>query len=384
MKKIFYTLLLFMSVLSGCKSTDYLNRKDDNKALKDAIAALAKKPDNEKALAAVPVLYQRISEKYKDEIETLKTSTDINRFDKLLSRYHDLQQAYSMIMANSAAYKLVNPVDYTSQEMEVRDQAAQAFYDAGLKESQNKSKAAQRKAYEYFSKVDKFTPGYKDVRKLMDETYENSILDVVINPITDNSFFMSSGFGDYGIGYANDYFQRSLVRELQFNNNSNRFPARFYTDLDYRGANVRPDRVVDLRLRNLDVPYNPQSQTQTYNRQANVEVGRDTSGRPVYNTVYATIRVSRTYLTARGDMDVMIRDTESGMLSSRNFSETATFEQSNATYSGDVRALSASDRSLINQTNTMYQMRREDLLTELYRKIYPNVKYFLESEVRRW
>ena len=55
------------------------------------------------------------------------------------------------------------------------------------------------------------------------------------------------------------------------------------------------------------------------------------------------------------------------------FREDYRWEQEHATYNGDSRALSANDWAIIN--NSYYnEPRKEDVLNELYRKLYPQVK----------
>lgn len=83
--------------------------------------------------------------------------------------------------------------------------------------------------------------------------------------------------------------QQNLVRELG-GRNSSRYPARFYTDWEARRDNVQPDWVVDLTLRNIYIP-RPQSYGYSRNVSKQIESGRDTSGKPVYQTVYATINI---------------------------------------------------------------------------------------------
>ena len=51
------------------------------------------------------------------------------------------------------------------------------------------------------------------------------------------------------------------------------------------------------------------------------------------------------------------------------------WQEEYADYTGDSRALSASDWQLVNNNNRMNnQPNKEEVLTELYRRIYPQVK----------
>ena len=120
----------------------------------------------------------------------------------------------------------------------------------------------------------------------------------------------------------------------------------------------------------------PRPQTYTYSRNASqqVEVGRDTSGRIIYKTVYATINIARQSFTANADMDINIIDivTRKSIVYN-SVREDYRWQEEHATYNGDSRALSANDWAMIN--NSYYnEPRKEDVLNELYRKIYPQVK----------
>ena len=74
-------------------------------------------------------------------------------------------------------------------------------------------------------------------------------------------------------------------------------------------------------------------------------------------------------------MDVNITDLASGKnISYRNFRDDYRWQQESATYNGDSRALSAQDWELVNNTGIFAQPRKDVILNELFRKIYPQVK----------
>ena len=188
----------------------------------------------------------------------------------------------------------------------------------------------------------------------------------------DNSFFFNTGWGNYGYNYSNEYFQQTLVRELG-GKYSSRYPAKFYTDWEARRDNVQPDWVVDLTLRNIDIP-RPYTNNYTRNVSKQIEAGRDTSGRIIYQNVYATINITQQSFTASAQLDVNITDAVSRRnISYNTYRDDYRWQQEYATYSGDSRALSSNDWSLINNRN-YNEPRKEDVLNELYRKIYPQVK----------
>ncbi|HQR02363.1 MAG TPA: hypothetical protein PLA61_16035, partial [Ferruginibacter sp.] len=227
-----------------------------------------------------------------------------------------------------------------------------------------------RKAYNQFKKADQLVAGYKDAKSKMDEAYQNAIVNIQVNPIQDNSFFFNTGWGNSGYNYSNEYFQQNLVRELR---NNNRYPARFYTEWEARRDNIQPDWTINLTLRNMNIP-RPQEYRDSRGISRRIQSGTDTAGRPVYQTVYATLQITRRSLIARADMELNIMDMiERKTISNTSYREDYRWQEEFATYTGDSRALSDNDWRLVNN-NTFIEPRREEILRELYRKIYPQVK----------
>ncbi|HSN61604.1 MAG TPA: hypothetical protein VLR49_11765, partial [Ferruginibacter sp.] len=306
------------------------------------------------------------------KIKSYQTGKDLSRWDKIIGEYNDLQEAYTAILNSTAAFKLVTPENFSTQLLETKQYAAEDYYNTASAFLDKTGRENAKKAYTYFKKTDKYIAGYKDVQSKINEAYESAIVDVVINPVEDNSFFSNSSWGSSGLNYSNEYFQRTLVRDLSYNNNNSNYAARFYSDWEAQRANVQPDWIVDLRLRNMDLPQ-PASYTYRRNRSAQIQKGTDTSGRPVYQTVYATVNITRMSFTARADMEVLIRDVETARtISNRNFREDYRWQEERASYSGDSRALDSQDWQLINNNN-FYAPRRETVLEELYKKLYPQV-----------
>jgi len=372
MKNILYTLLLVM-ILSGCASSkNYLERSDEDRALSDAVKKLSKNPSDEDALKAVPILYNNILTNRQAKLKTLKADKDPARWDKIVNEYQNLQDAYEAIVNNSAAFKLINAKSFSSELYEAKQSAAEEYYQLGLTQSDKEGRDNSKKAYNYFKKADKFAPGYKDALAKATEAYDAAIVNVIINPVQDNSFFYNSGWGNTGYNFSNEYFQQTLVRDLS-SINTNRYPARFYTDWQARRDNIQPDWVVDLKLRNIDIPY-PSNYNYTRNASEQIQIGTDTSGKPVYKTVYATVHITRSSFTARASVDVNITDVVTGKnISYRNFSDDYRWQEERATYSGDNRALNSRDWEMINRAG-YGNPRKEEVLNELFKSIYPQVK----------
>ncbi|MEP7163143.1 MAG: hypothetical protein ABI741_00540 [Ferruginibacter sp.] len=361
-------------ILSACASSkNYLERTDEDKALSDAVKKLGKSPTDENALQAVPVLYTNILKKHLVKIKDLKAGKELNRWDKIINEYQDLQDAYDAIINNPPAFKLVSPQSYSTELFDAKQSGAEAYYNEGQVLLDNTGRDNAKKAYGYFKKAEKIIPGYKDAIAKSDQAYESAIVNVIINPVQDNSYYFNSSWGNSGYNFSNEYFQQALVRDLS-GINKNRYPARFYTDWQARRDNVQPDWIVDLKLRNIDIPY-PSNNNYSRNASAQVQTGTDTSGNPVYRTVYATVNITRSSFTARADMDVNITDVITGKnISFRNIRDDYRWQEERATYNGDSRALSARDWEMINNGAGYGTPRKEEVLDELFKKIYPQVK----------
>ncbi len=371
MKKI---ILLFfcISYLFACSSKKgYLERNDADRSLQDAVKKINKNPDDEKATEAIPELYNLIKKKHLDQITAYNQSQQLNKWDNIVNEYEYLQAAYNAIMNAPAAFKLVNPESYSSNLVEAKESAAAAYYESGNSYFEKAGRDNAKAAYTAYKKVGKFVPGFKDINEKMQKAYENSIINIIINPVQDNSFFMNNGWGNYGMNYSNEYFQQKLLQDL---GNYNSSPARYYNMWDARRLNVTPDWNVDFRVKSIIVP-NPQTSYSTRNANKQIQIGTDTAGRPVYNNVSATINITRLSFVSRANLEVNITDlTSRRNMSYRNYNEEYKWEQESATFNGDRRALSQSDWDLINKTGYSNNApKKEEILVELYKKIYPQV-----------
>lgn len=372
MKKYIHFIIVII-FLASCSPKNYLERDNEDKALQDAVKKLNKTQTDENALAAIPVLYSNIQKARVAKIASYNTGKDLARWDKIISEYEQLQSAYNAIINSTPAFRLVTPQNYSSELLEAKQKAAEENYNAGQLFIDKDGRDNAKKAYNYFKKADKYIPGFRDATTQMNNAYEQAIVTVVINPVQDNSFFFNSGWGNSGYNFSNEYFQQTLVRELQNANTGGRYAARFYSDWEARRENVQPDWVVDLKLRDMDIPY-PVTNTYSRNLNAQVRNGTDTFGNPIYKTVYATLHISRQSFTARANMEVNITDLHSRKsISFRSYREDFRWEEEKGSYTGDSRALTSNDWAVINNNN-YNTPRREEILSELYRKIYPQVK----------
>jgi hypothetical protein len=378
MKKIFYISILSLFLIA-CGSSKKATKTSEDKTLLTALKKLDKDPSNTELKNTVTALYNEAAQSHLEKIEIYNTLTEADKWNKIIKEYEALNMLYQTV-GTSAAAKIVKAQSYTSELQKVKLNAAEAYYNIGVSELEIGDKQSARKAWYAFRKTNDFVPGYKDVRTQMNIAYENSIVKVVINPIRDNTFFYNSmGWNNYENNYNNDYFQRSLVGDLGGNYNKTS-PALFYTNWEAGRENIVADIVVDLTWQYINIPQPMSNQfSRTVSKQ--IESGRDTSGKIRYTTVTATLYITRKYFTASADMELRITDVNSGNIITNNrYSEQFNWQEEYATYNGDSRALSHNEYALLNNNN--YRLpRNEDIVTELSRRIYPQIKNRIASVV---
>ena len=158
-------------------------------------------------------------------------------------------------------------------------------------------------------------------------------------------------------------------------------PARFYNDRELRRERLEADWEIGIRWRNI----NPiRSIPRQYNRQAsrNVENGKDTSGKPIYITVYATLYVTENNYTVEGEVEYRITEITSRANIDNGFvRQEVSWIESSASYSGDSRALSQEDWMMVNNRNGFNQPSRGDVLNSLMRKMYPDLKRRIQQGI---
>lgn len=372
--KYYLYALLFVFVLSSCGSSRYAKTQTvEDKALVAAIKKVDKNPSDTMALNGLRELYNDAATQHLNNIEVYKTLSDESKWPKILKEYNALERLNNTVNSSKIASKYIRPISFTAEIQLARNQAAEDYYNLGLEFLQNNDKESARHAYSLFNKSAEMVPNYKDVKRQLAIAKEKSTLNIVINPIRDESrYYNDLGWNRFGNSFNNDYLQRNLVRDLGGDYNRGSF-ARYFTDRDASRGNVDVDWVVDLTWTNLDIP---RPYTRQYNRNVSqqIKVGTDTSGKAVYETVSATLYITQYYFTARGELEVRVTDAHTGYNVNLNrYSSTVDWKQEYATYRGDSRALSNQDRTILNN-QTIREPRREDILDELFRKIYPQAK----------
>lgn len=371
---------IIVFLLASCNSSKYFIAND---AEFNNLSSLLRKFDKEKndlpeLRNQITQLYSSSSDRLLNDIEVYKTLTGTDKWDKIINAYNKLN-TLSDVINKSKARSFISPESYHGLLQQAKQEAAYDFYNTASETMKAGDKFSYREAYNLFSKANKYHPGFKDVKRKMEYTWEKSVLNVIINPVTDQSAYYAQMIPNrFGNSFNNDLMQRSLVRDLggDFRKNS---PAKFFTDFEARMARIDVDWLVDITWTRLDVPL-PFTQTSTINRKKEIVIGKDTLNKPVYQTVEATLRVTRRYFTAYGEIECRITDAHSRQnISLTRYPSQIDWSQNYATYTGDRRALTDLDWAMVN--NFVRIPTRDAILGELYKQIYPMLKNGIYNQI---
>lgn len=367
----FLPAIVFILFASCKTSKDYLAHRNEDKTLYSIIKQLNKKPGDELATAALPEVYTQLQQTHISNIDNYKNSTEPSRWDRVHREYSILQDMYNAVINSAAANNLVTAVSYQKQLDSTRQAAAEEYYQLAMDHYAQNNWVDARKAYIAFKQADSWISNYNGSQAKMDSAKQRSIVTVVINPVQDNSFYFNSGWNNNGFDLTSANFPQNLVTDLG-GKSGGRYAAKFYTDWLAQRDNVTADWVVDLTLKNVNLP-SPSVYNYTRKLSAKVEDGKDTSGKTIYKTVYATLHIQRRSFNASAQMDMNVNDAVNQKnIMFDTFSDSYNWQQETASYSGDSRALSNRDWEMIN--NRYYEPGRQDVLSELYKGLYPQVK----------
>jgi hypothetical protein len=313
-------------------------------------------------------LYKIIKQKHLDKINAYQTTQQIGKWDVMITEYEYLQMAYDAIINSTEAFKLVTPESYTVNIFTTKDSAALAYYNLGNLYLDKVGRDNAKTAYNNFYKANQYSPNFKDANDKMKVAYNHAMINLVINPFDESAVYNQPSWRAFNFSNKNDYFEQNLINDLSNNNSA----VKIFSFKDSKRTNVKADWTIDLRLKKLEFP-NPEVNSTSKNVSRQIKIGTDTSGKPVYNTVNATLYTNSSKFSATAELELNMNDlVENKNIDSKTYSHSYQWQQDVVTFSGDKRAISNKDWDLINNSGAN-DPRKEEIVNELYKKIYTRV-----------
>lgn len=383
MTKLYSLLFVSLFYLGACKTaTKAYDKGDYNNAIELAIKKLQKDPSDGETKALLQNAYRFAVDEHQDKIRILSNSTDDSRFEKIYAEYNYLQSLY-VKLRQFPALSFVKATDYSSYIETYKGKAADVHYQKGLALMEGGEKDDYRRAYISFKNALRYRSGDAEIRKKMEEAYDLAVVNIIVQPI--NEYYGGGGY-NYTSSYLIKNFENDIIRGLRSQTN-NEF-VKFYSEWDARSKDVVPDELLDMRLGRMEIgrPYD-QTQTRTVSKDVVIKeiVYKPDSVVKQYGKVQAQITTTRRTLVSTGDLHVTSRNNKGLVLWTDIFRGEHTWEVEFATFRGDERALSESDKALLNNNqNNRITPREEEITEAIMRQIQTEMNYRIRNHYNRY
>ena len=380
--KIKFYALLFTGVtilLISCKSASKLYEKGRyDEAVDLAAKKLQKDPSDPKLRSVLADAYRFAVEDHEANIRNHSASSNELKWESVYAEYSSLQRMYESIRKSPDAFKAVSPTDYSSDVITYREKAGEVRYERGLSLMNNNDKLSYRNAYREFQTALNYLPGDMGVRTKMEEAYNNAVVNVIIMPVEERGSYQYSSYSSRYRG-----FDENILRYLQ-QHNSNQF-VKYYAANQARNLNIRPDQLVDVRFSSVNIGRsNDENHTRTVSQDVVIKetVYKPDSVIKQYGKVYATITATKRTMRSEGMIQVAVRDQNNRNVWTDNYSGQHYWTSEIASYTGDIRALSESDKQLINRTREN-PPREEDIISCIMNEIQSKLECGIKDYYNR-
>lgn len=383
MSRKFYLSILLLSFfvsITGCKTATKLYESGDyDEAVELAVKKLQKKNNDEELKSVLQNAYRFAVDQHESKIRNLSGNNNELKWEWIHNEYSLLQKLYHAVRRSPVAFQLVNAIDYSSYMSTYAEQAADVRYERGMRWMDRNDKLSFRNAYNEFNSSLRFKPGDYTIKSKLDEAYQNAVVNVIIMPM-DNYQYTYSSNNDHELRN----FENDLLGKLRYQG-GNQF-IKFYNEWDARSQNIRPDQFIDFRFNTMNVG---RVRDEVNKREASKDiVVKEIVYKPdsivkEYKKVFATILTTKRMMNSTGNMLVNIRDGNGRWLWSDNFRGSHNWVTEFATYTGDERALSESDKDLLNRSRN-YPPQEDDILRQIINDINTNLYNRLRDYYNRY
>lgn len=381
MTKIYpLAIAAFLILIYSCKSASKSYQKGDyTDAIERGVKKLQKDPNDYETKDLVQKSYTYTVNEHEDQIRILSNGKNDNRFDRIYQEYVALQNLYQTIHQYPEASRLIKAKDYSEFVETYRDKATDVHVEKADKWMKEGTKDAYREAYREYTTAVNYRPDDFELRKQRDSAYDQAVVKVILSPI------QNLGGYQYSSSYQLQNFQRNIVSTLSYNMN-NEF-VKFYSEYEARTKDVEPDQIMELNLSRISIGQpNDNKTTREVSKEVVVKeiVFKEDSVKKEYGTVKAKITTTKRTLISQGDLYITVRDTKGRTIWNDRFTGQHKWETQFASYTGDERALSESDKTSLSQTTNYNPPTEDQIMEELLKQIQNDLSYRLRNYYTRY
>lgn len=384
MKLKFYAFLFaFMSLFAvSCKTAKKLYEKGDyTEAVELAAKKLQKDPNDPKLLDIITNAYSYAVNDHEARIRNYAEGNGELKWENMYNEYASLQRMYDAIYKVPSVFSIIKPVDYSSYLVTYAQKAGDIRLQRGMsymklgQGSYTVNKQNYRNAFREFQVAKRFLPGDIEVEQQLNEAYEYAVTNVVILPIQQTGGYV---YSSYTVGGNN--LDDQLLRSLQFNGGSEF--VKYYSAWDARSRNIRVDKEVDLEFADIDL--GRYHDNHSYKKVSKEIVVKEIVFKPdsivrEYAKISATVTTVNRSLNSSATLRISVRDAEGGFpwrdMVSSHYNWCTEF----TTYTGDIRALDANDKQLVERRREF-----EPTDTEIMRQLVEQISNESQCRLRNY
>jgi len=371
----FIFCLLLLSCSSGKKAFE---RGDYFNATLQAVNRLRSNPNSEKALQAVKDSYPMSLTYFQGKIDYALNTNSQFKYSEVVDYYEKMNRLSDEISRCPAAMNFFPKLNYYTIELaQTRKLAAEEQYQVGLVNEKINTRMAWKDAYFNFQQTDRFAPGYKDVKRRMDDAKYNATLKVIVGQISVPRAYQLSS----------DFFLQQIIENLM-RYRPNQF-VEYYSPEAADNARIKnPDQLLKMSFDDFVVGQIYDKESVHDLRRDSVEVGTvtlaDGKKMKAYNTVRAKLTVYRRELISNGVLDVTIVDlSNNSVVSQRKFPGQFVWFVEWGSFNGDERALDDKQFAMCKRKPSS-PPGPQDLFVEFTKPIFNQVTPFLKSFYQKY
>lgn len=373
MKHLYKFLLILLG--TGIFSCQSLKKSFENRNYDSVVSQfLQKKKIDDEDIAMFEKAYNTVLERDKEKIITLKSMNRGERWEEIFDLYAGINARQNNVLRILPVYYSngtkanIQTFDLTAALEESRQNAAQFYYDQGIKLLNSGIKSSIRQSVDYFSASKKFYINYKDVNELIEEALSKGKNHILLMVEKNPSLLVPPSF------------EQSILDNLKLTQNGQ------WVNIDYRRKdNITYDYVVKMNLYDIQVSPDLQKEYNTteektiedgwqYVLDSRGNVKKDSSGNdikvPKYTKISCQVRETRMSKTAKVFGDATIYDARTrDYIRNQKCVGNASFDYSYLQVFGNRNALSSTTLSklgnppvLFPNTFDMVERSKEELI----------------------
>ena len=357
---LLFSFLTF--IISSCSSGKGAYKHGDYyEAVLASVQRLRQNPDHKKSKEILNLSYQAAVSYLETDAQNQLSSNANFKWRSAVQSYSKINNLYEQIRTSPGAMKVIaNPVNKYTELTEAKTKAAEEVYEAGVQAMMKNTRENAKEAYFLFKESETYSPGYREAIEMTNQAEYNATFRV--------------SFDESNASRENFSLQPAV-------NNTQRQFLKFYSTNEALNTKDPIDQNLKLVYRGCSVPQNSSTSSSSEEVEKDVKVGEKTvNGKKedVLEKVKAKVTTySRSFRVDSYSM-IQITDIKAGTtLLNNEVDGSASWQYSWATYSGDTRALSNSQKELTKKKEAYPD--RDDLANKARQNLLSNLSGQLRS-----